>query len=744
MDSLKVKTLFSWPYLPTHFILGLIVIVSSLSFFLVESSIQWVWYPFVIWGIYIGLLFFFCRIRLSFYRELLQAGITISIMMSLYLLLGYLAFAVIPWNGDRLLSEIDQWLGFGGIPVVTFGHLLSSRIIEGFALIYAAFIPYLYLSIFLYLMNRRDQERALFMCAVTITYALSFTGYLLVPAHGPIIFHQDDFSSPLTGGYFLQLVVDSVARGGGPHGAFPSLHVGASWCLCFFDLRRGQLRGMLYVPLVLGICLATLALRYHYLIDLLAGFSIATFAVFAAEKIYRSPRPVKSIKTNLWRRWLFCYFANIQVQNASHIPQHRPLLVISNHTNAFVDPFILRVALNRPLKLTAKADLMKSPLLAGLLRLFGVITLVRVQDESAHSGRAHNQLAFNQCIDALDRGQAVCLFPEGKSHSSHSMLPFKSGAARLALDFLAISPRADEFCVLPVGLFYDDKERFGSGVCAEVGEPIVLKEWLESRPVDNHRELTQEFTRSIEAVTLNFQDRQSSELLPFVSEIYQRRGKEPEPTDYALHLPEKHLSTTRRFIEEYAALSDRPEVKALEAQAKELRKEMERYKVKIEDLNLPLHPGKVVLFLTREIEMLVLGFVLFTLGFLFNLLPLVFTKFLANKLSYDRDHWATNYLFWGTGLTTISLISTTVIFGITVPALALFWPPLVLFTGYFALRYLQRFRRSLHRVKIFTLFLGRPRLKNELHQQSEKLVQDIEKVMEKISIDSDVEGKSYA
>ena len=123
MDSLKVKTLFSWPYLPTHFILGLIVIVSSLSFFLVESSIQWVWYPFVIWGIYIGLLFFFCRIRLSFYRELLQAGIPISIMMSLYLLLGYLAFAVIPWNGDRLLSEIDQWLGFGGIPVVTFGHL---------------------------------------------------------------------------------------------------------------------------------------------------------------------------------------------------------------------------------------------------------------------------------------------------------------------------------------------------------------------------------------------------------------------------------------------------------------------------------------------------------------------------------------------------------------------------------------------------------------------------------------------
>ena len=51
-----------------------------------------------------------------------------------------------------------------------------------------------------------------------------------------------------------------------------SLHVGAPVLALTFDLRYGdRLRGLVYVPLVLLIALATLVLRYHYVVDLVAG-----------------------------------------------------------------------------------------------------------------------------------------------------------------------------------------------------------------------------------------------------------------------------------------------------------------------------------------------------------------------------------------------------------------------------------------------------------------------------------------
>jgi membrane-associated phospholipid phosphatase len=54
-------------------------------------------------------------------------------------------------------------------------------------------------------------------------------------------------------------------------GAFPSLHVGASIYLCLFDLRTSSLRGLTYAPIVLLIYAATLVLRFHYVVDLVAG-----------------------------------------------------------------------------------------------------------------------------------------------------------------------------------------------------------------------------------------------------------------------------------------------------------------------------------------------------------------------------------------------------------------------------------------------------------------------------------------
>jgi len=77
----------------------------------------------------------------------------------------------------------------------------------------------------------------------------------------------------------------SIDLAGGPHGAFPSLHIGASSLAAIVDLRHGdKLRGLIYVPFILLIAVATVALRYHYVVDLLAGACLAWAAVAVAER----------------------------------------------------------------------------------------------------------------------------------------------------------------------------------------------------------------------------------------------------------------------------------------------------------------------------------------------------------------------------------------------------------------------------------------------------------------------------
>ena len=58
---------------------------------------------------------------------------------------------------------------------------------------------------------------------------------------------------------------------------------GGSVFWCAYDLRVNRLRGLTYLPIVVMIYIATLVLRYHYVIDLLVGTLIALIAIPSGE-----------------------------------------------------------------------------------------------------------------------------------------------------------------------------------------------------------------------------------------------------------------------------------------------------------------------------------------------------------------------------------------------------------------------------------------------------------------------------
>lgn len=209
----------------------------------------------------------------------LRGVVVMAVMFTLYTTLGHVAFAAIPWTADAGLAAADRALLLGRSPSLAVEPLAATGWAKLLSFCYAMFIPYLYVSILLSLIGRPPAERDEFVTGFAVLYALSFLGYLFLPARGPIVQMADAFTLPIDGGAFHRIIVRSVEQVGGPHGAFPSLHVGASLFATLFDLRhRNPLRALIYLPLVAMIALATLVLRYHYAVDLIAAFALAWIA----------------------------------------------------------------------------------------------------------------------------------------------------------------------------------------------------------------------------------------------------------------------------------------------------------------------------------------------------------------------------------------------------------------------------------------------------------------------------------
>jgi membrane-associated phospholipid phosphatase len=240
-------------------------------------------------ALHAGLLALFVLGRLGWriwedrpWRDGAWIGLKFALLMTLYMTLGVGGLAVFDWGADALFSEVDRWLLFGHRPVLVVAGLATSFVTEALSLVYGWYIPFLYLSVLSGCIGRPRHERERFFDGLALLYAVSYLGYLFFPARGPIAFMAAQFPAPLPDGPLHDQVLRSIAATGGPMGAFPSLHVGVSVYNCLFDLRFNRLRGLTYIVPVALIALATLVLRYHYLVDVLVGFGLAVLTTRVA------------------------------------------------------------------------------------------------------------------------------------------------------------------------------------------------------------------------------------------------------------------------------------------------------------------------------------------------------------------------------------------------------------------------------------------------------------------------------
>src|SRR5262249_30589160 len=159
---------------------------------------------------------------------------------------------------------------------------------------------------------------------------------------------------------------------------------------------------------------------------------------------------------------LHLFFRRVEVEGRANVPRAGPVLLVPNHANALVDPLALITALHRKVTVTAKNVLGKNPLLGALMASLGGGTFHRRPDVAKGADPRRNVDSLRRCREVLAGGGAVCIFPEGVSHSDPHLRPFHLGPARVALDFVREVGDPGELKVMPVGLLYTAKDRFRS------------------------------------------------------------------------------------------------------------------------------------------------------------------------------------------------------------------------------------------------------------------------------------------
>ncbi len=219
------------------------------------------------------------------YRLVVYGGVQLSYFI-LRDLLPTASSAVL----DAQLYELDRRI-FGVEPTLWADRFITPATTEWFSFFYFSYFFLLAAHVLpLLFVMRRLRLAAEFALAIFFVFCTAHVLYMMVPGYGPYWFLADRYEHQLPHGFFYDLVLSTVSAGGALKDIFPSLHTAAPTTIALFSFRHRRELPFRYTwPVAaffaLNIIGATIFLRWHYAIDVVAGLALAASSVALAARV---------------------------------------------------------------------------------------------------------------------------------------------------------------------------------------------------------------------------------------------------------------------------------------------------------------------------------------------------------------------------------------------------------------------------------------------------------------------------
>ena len=204
--------------------------------------------------------------------------------------LGPLIRAVNPVDKDPHLIAFDRWLT-GTDPTVFLERFATPFLSDVLTFFYSLY--YFHPIVLGTLVLKDDRKRpaaerdfARYAFTMVFVFFVSYVGYFIVPAVGPrfTVTH----AGPLPRGAVARVIDDTLNMlESNKRDCFPSGHTMVVTAVLLEAARRSRKTFWWFLPFAVGLVIATVFCRYHYVADVLAGLALAFVAVPLGNALYR-------------------------------------------------------------------------------------------------------------------------------------------------------------------------------------------------------------------------------------------------------------------------------------------------------------------------------------------------------------------------------------------------------------------------------------------------------------------------
>jgi len=151
--------------------------------------------------------------------------------------------------------------------------------------------------------------------------------------------------------------------------------------------------------------------------------------------------------------WFLCKIIfPTKVIGVENVPAEGPVLICSNHVS-MVDPVLIATSFYRHITFTAKKELFATKFTNWFFRNLGMVPVDRGASDIA---------ALRVCIEALNEGRLLGIFPQGHRFKQDDSREIQNGAALMALRSKAVVVPAHVSA--PLKAFRRNTIRFGKPV----------------------------------------------------------------------------------------------------------------------------------------------------------------------------------------------------------------------------------------------------------------------------------------
>ena len=209
------------------------------------------------------------------------------ILLMYYSLWGDATLLLVTHDRDATLIAIDQRI-FGFQASVAVQRFVAPWLTSWMDFAYFSHVLNIpIVACFIYIRRSRKRFREM-MSGLMVVSFFGLLGYLVVPAIGPMYTLRNVYTVPLQQSLAVfnhQVEFMNFARI--RRDVFPSLHVGISFVVWLYAYRNSKRMFWILAPFIVSLWASTVYLRYHYLIDVVAGLILAPLCYWVANWMFK-------------------------------------------------------------------------------------------------------------------------------------------------------------------------------------------------------------------------------------------------------------------------------------------------------------------------------------------------------------------------------------------------------------------------------------------------------------------------